>query len=204
MIMKSVGNFFLEPIFVVSLRSVFSLSKQKEIIIKMKIVKYISVLIFTAFPASCVSAPAHPRKFAEPEPSYAMEAGRDGPFADLEAAFSERHGSRKSGFLLLENNAESLRQRFMLIDEARYSLIIQYYLWYADDSGELVFKRVMDAAKRGVRVSLITDDVLLASEDESIAVIDAHPNVEIRLFNPWRQYSSRRNVNVSQTLERFN
>ena len=68
---------------------------------------------------------------------------------------------------------------------------IQYYLWYGDDSGELVFKRVMDAARRGVRVRLITDDVLLASEDETIAVIDAYPNVEVRLFNPWRQYSSR-------------
>ena len=73
----------------------------------------------------------------------------------------------------------------MLIDEARYSLDIQYYLWYGDDSGELVFKRVMDAAGRGVRVRLITDDVLLASEDETIAVIDAYPNVEVRLFNPW-------------------
>jgi len=70
-------------------------------------------------------------------------------------------------------------------------LDIQYYLWYEDDSGELVFKRVMDVARRGVRVRLITDDVLLGSEDETIAVIDAHPNVEIRLFNPWRQYSSR-------------
>ena len=75
----------------------------------------------------------------------------------------------------------------MLIDEARYSLDIQYYLWYGDDSGELVFKRVMDAARRGVRVRLITDDVLLASEDETIAVINAQPNVEVRLFRSARQ-----------------
>ena len=81
---------------------------------------------------------------------------------------------------------------------------ILYYLRYGDNSGELVFKRVMDAARRGVRVRLITDDVLLASEDETIAVIDAHPNVEVRLFNPWRQYSSRRKVKAAQTSERFN
>ena len=89
--------------------------------------------------------------------------------------------------MLLDNNAESLHQRLMLIDEARYSLDIQYYLWYGDDSGELVFKRVMDAAGRGVRVRLITDDVLLASEDETIAVINAQPNVEVRLFRSARQ-----------------
>jgi len=150
---------------------------------------------------SCTTTP---KEVPEPEPSFALEPGKDGAFADLEAAFVNKHGTRKSGFLLLDNNAESLHQRLMLIDEARYSLDIQYYLWYGDDSGELVFKRVMDAAKRGVRVRLIADDVLLTSENENIAVIDAHPNVEVRLFNPWRQYSSRRSVKVAQTVERFN
>lgn len=152
---------------------------------------------------SCTTTTA-PKQVPEPEPSYALQSGKDGAFADLEAAFAEKHGKQKSGFLLLDNNAESLHQRLMLIDEARYSLDIQYYLWYGDDSGELVFKRVMDAAGRGVRVRLITDDVLLASEDETIAVINAHPNVEGRLFNPWRQHSSQRSVKAAQTIERFN
>ena len=152
---------------------------------------------------SCTTTTAQ-KEVPEPQPGYALEPGKDGAFADLEAVFAEKHGTRKSGFLLLDNNAESLHQRLMLIDEARYSLDIQYYLWYGDDSGELVFKRVMDAAGRGVRVRLITDDVLLASEDETIAVINAHPNVEGRLFNPWRQHSSQRSVKAAQTIERFN
>ena len=167
----------------------------------MKLSRFIFVLILMILVGSCTTAP---REVPEPEPSYALEPGKDGAFADLEAAFIEKHGTEKSGFLLLDNNAESLLQRLMLIDEARYSLDVQYYLWYGDDSGELVFKRVMDAAKRGVRVRLIADDILLLSEDENIALIDAHPNVEVRLFNPWRQYSSRRKVKVSQTVERFN
>lgn len=161
-------------------------------------------MILIALVGSCSTAPAPTREFSEPEPSYALAPGKDGPLADLEAAFIQKHGDLKSGFLLLENSGESLRQRLMLIDEARYSLDIQYYLWYADDSGELVFKRVMDAAKRGVRVRIITDDVLLTSEDATIAVIDAHPNVEVRLFNPWRQHARGGNVRTVQTLERFN
>ena len=152
---------------------------------------------------SCTSTTA-PKEVPEPQPGYALQPGKDGALADLEASFIKMYGTQKSGFLLLDNNAESLHQRLMLIDEARYSLDIQYYLWYGDDSGELVFKRVMDAARRGVRVRLITDDVLLASEDETIAVIDAHPNVEGRLFNPWRQHSSQRSVKAAQTIERFN
>ena len=169
----------------------------------MKLSRYAFVLILMVSICSCTTTTA-PKEVAELEPSYALEPGKDGAFADLEAAFAEKHGTRKSGFLLLDNNAESLHQRLMLIDDARYSLDIQYYLWYGDDSGELVFKRVMDAARRGVRVRLITDDVLLASEDETIAVIDAYPNVEVRLFNPWRQYSSRQKVKSAQTVERFN
>ena len=169
----------------------------------MKLSRYIFVLILMVSICSCTTTSA-PKEVAEPEPSYALEPGKDGAFADLETAFAEKHGTRKSGFLLLDNNAESLHQRLMLIDEARYSLDIQYYLWYGDDSGLLVSKRVMDAARRGVRVRLITDDVLLASEDETIAVLDAHPNVQARLFNPWRQHSSQRSVKAAQTIERFN
>ena len=167
----------------------------------MKLFKYLIALTLLALVGSCATPP---KELPEPEPSYALAPAKDGPFADLEAAFSETHGNRKSGFLLLDNNAESLRQRLMLIDEARYSLDIQYYLWYANDSGELVFNRVMDAARRGVRVRLIADDILLLSEDQNIAAIDAHPNVEVRLFNPWRQYASRGNQKTARTLERFN
>jgi putative cardiolipin synthase len=168
---------------------------------KMKLSRFIFVLILMILVGSCTTAP---KEFSEPQPSYALEPAKDGPFADLEAAFINKHGTEKSGFLLLDNNAESFHQRLMLIDEARYSLDIKYYLWYGDDSGELIFKRAMDAAKRGVRVRLITDDILLISEDENLAVIDAHPNVEVRLFNPWRQYSSRGKKKIYQTLERFN
>jgi len=169
----------------------------------MKLTRYALVLILMASVCSCTTTTA-PKEFSEPEPSYAMEPGKDGAFADLEAAFAEKHGTRKSGFLLLDNNAESLHQRLMLIDEARYSLDIKYYLWYGDDSGELIFKRALDAAKNGVRVRLITDDILLTSEDENLALIDAHPNVKVRIFNPWRQYSSQRKVKAARTLERFN
>ncbi len=103
-----------------------------------------------------------------------LEPGRDGPFADLEAAFIKKHGTEQAGFLLLDNNAESLHQRLMLIDEARYALDVQYYLWYGDDSGELVFKRVMDAAKRGqfrcVRALLALDDVDVNVTETSSAI----------------------------------
>ena len=89
----------------------------------MKLSRYIFVLILMALVSSCTTTTA-PKEVAAPQPSYALEPGKDGACADLEAAIMEKHGSRKSGFLLLDNNAESLHQRLMLIDEACYSLDI--------------------------------------------------------------------------------
>ena len=88
----------------------------------MKLSKYAFVLIIMASVSSCTTATA-PKEVAEPEPSYALKPEKDGAFTVLEAAFAEKHGTRKSGFLLLDNNAESLHQRLMLIDEARYPVL---------------------------------------------------------------------------------
>jgi hypothetical protein len=83
-------------------------------------------MILVASICACTTATS-PKDVPEPEPSYALQPGKDGAFAVTEAVFAEKHDTRKSGFLLLDNNAKSLHQRLMLIDEARYSLDIQYY-----------------------------------------------------------------------------
>jgi putative cardiolipin synthase len=127
-----------------------------------------------------------------------------GPFADIEANFSQQHGSETSGFLLIEDGEEALNWRLALIDEAKHSLDIQYYLWYADDSGRLIFKRVLEAAKRGVRVRFITDGILWVGRGGAAAAIDAHPNIDVRIFNPWEQSNSKRSLKSAQWLERVN
>ena len=76
----------------------------------MKLSIYALILILMVSVCSCATTTV-PKEVAEPEPSYALEPGKDGAFADFEAAFAEKHGTRKSGFLLLDNNAESLHQR---------------------------------------------------------------------------------------------
>src|SRR5207342_2650106 len=47
-----------------------------------------------------------------------------------------------------------------------------------------ILDSVMKAAHRGVRVRLLVDDPFYKSSDPVKAALDAHPNVEIRLFNP--------------------
>lgn len=132
---------------------------------------------------------------AAPEPGYALPASPAGPFAGLEAEIRAAHGADTSAFRLLDSNEDGLRWRLALIDSASRSIDVQYYLWYGDTAGQLLAKRLLDAADRGVRVRILVDDLntLLVTasrvrlRDRVAAWLDAHPNVELRLFNPWSQ-----------------
>ncbi len=43
---------------------------------------------------------------------------------------------------------------------------------------------MLEAADRGVRVRFLLDDVFTSVEDRSLILLDEHPNIEVRLFNP--------------------
>jgi cardiolipin synthase C len=138
-------------------------------------------------------------------PSYAQPPRPDGGFATLESTIRRAHDDETSGFLLLDRNEDGLRWRLALLDQARHSLDLQYFLWYGDDSGVLLMKRVVQAADRGVHVRLIVDDLLTIGRDFGTAALDAHPNIEIRLFNPWRHRGlAGRGVEMLERLERLN
>src|SRR3546814_3201976 len=65
------------------------------------------------------------------------------------------------------------------------SLDIQDYIWHGDRSGTLLLEAVRQAADRGVRVRMLLDDNGIAGMDSVLAALDRHPNIEIRLFNPF-------------------
>jgi putative cardiolipin synthase len=89
-----------------------------------------------------------------------------------------------SGFSLLSHGREAFIVRLALADLAERSLDMQYYMWDGDTTGRIVVDRVMKAADRGVRVRILLDDPFYKDSDAIKACLDAHPNVEIRLFNP--------------------
>ena len=89
-----------------------------------------------------------------------------------------------SGFSLLSQGREAFIARLALADLAERSLDMQYYVWEGDTTGRIIVEHVMKAANRGVRVRLLVDDPFYKASDSVKASLDAHPNVEIRLFNP--------------------
>ena len=89
-----------------------------------------------------------------------------------------------SGFSLLSHGREAFIVRLALADLAERSLDMQYYSWDGDITGRIILDSVMKAADRGVRVRLLVDDPYYKASDPVKAALDAHPGVEIRLFNP--------------------
>ena len=89
-----------------------------------------------------------------------------------------------SGIHALPDARDAFASRMLLADGAEKSLDVQYYIWRHDISGNLLLKALGRAADRGVRVRLLLDDHNTAGLDAVLADLDAHPDIEVRLFNP--------------------
>jgi putative cardiolipin synthase len=95
-----------------------------------------------------------------------------------------RHPPAQSGFRLLSSSADAFAARVELIRAAQRSLDLQYYIIHNGLSTRLLLKELLAAADRGVRVRLLLDDTASDGRDARIATLAAHPNVQLRLFNP--------------------
>jgi len=90
-----------------------------------------------------------------------------------------------SGFRLMPHAAYSLDARIELMRRAEHSLDIQYYLIANDLTGRMLLRNVREAARRGVHVRLLVDDLYTSGADPLFVGLAAFPNVEVRLFNPF-------------------
>jgi putative cardiolipin synthase len=126
------------------------------------------------------------------EQPSAAAAGRGPPAADaagLDAAVEaalRTLGGPPSAACLAAGGPEAFALRAAAARAARRSLDLQYYAWHADTTGRLLAREVLHAADRGVRVRLLLDDMYALGRERSLSALDAHPGVEVRLFNATR------------------
>ena len=90
----------------------------------------------------------------------------------------------KSGFYPLLSGIDALGARLALIDRADRTVDAQYFLMKPDNAGRLFTMKLLEAADRGVRVRLLLDDIFTTVDDDVFVVLNEHPNIELRLFNP--------------------
>lgn len=91
----------------------------------------------------------------------------------------------KSGFTIISKGRRAFTGRIAMTAIAEKTIDLQYYIWEADTTGRILALRLIEAADRGVRVRILLDDHTLEGRDPGIAAMDAHPNIEIRVFNPF-------------------
>jgi putative cardiolipin synthase len=129
--------------------------------------------------AGCVSAPFNYPK----EKSVAI---MDIPGTPESLRVQEWVGGREDvdGFYPLIEGFDAFGARLKLMTHARRSIDAQYFLMKPDHAGLVFASEMMKAADRGVRVRFLLDDIFTTMDDVYLALLDAHPNIEVRLFNP--------------------
>jgi putative cardiolipin synthase len=136
--------------------------------------------------AGCASLPAH----IERSESHALR-GTESTLLGQRAQAKLKAHPGESGFRPLQSGVDALLARMVLAEAAERSLDVQYYIWHHDLTGRYFADALLRAADRGVRVRVLLDDVGARADDENLLSLGAHPNIEIRLFNPVASRSFR-------------
>jgi cardiolipin synthase C len=155
---------------------------------------------FFAVVAGCVTL----RDDYQATPSYAFDRPEETALGRAYEAEQARHPGL-SGFRLINGGVSALMTRAALADLAERAIDVQYYIFEPDAAGALLLDRLMAAAQRGVRVRILLDDYMLGFEDAALAkLVDTHPQIEIRVFNPF-PYRARwtRPLQIALNLDRL-
>lgn len=125
----------------------------------------------------CQSYPGNPISHALPaDDSAETELGR---------AVADANRPELTAVYPLTNSVDAFAARVLLAQAAEKTLDLQYYIWRGDDTGLMLLQSVVEAAERGVRVRLLVDDNGIKEVEPWLATIDQHPNIEVRIFNPF-------------------
>lgn len=140
----------------------------------------IAFLLVASLLTACNQLPPN----TNPIPSYAWnqpEKTRLGRLVNTQA----RQHPHQSGFALIASGRTAFNDRIAMTELAEKTLDVQYYIWEQDTTGLILAERLLRAADRGVRVRILLDDNNMAKRDNSIALLDAHPKIDIRMANPF-------------------
>ena len=142
--------------------------------------------------AAWLLAACSPLRPVDRPPEYTPAPADAGLWTTLAA---ERPGD---WYALLNDGPTALDWRLRAIDSATESIDLQTFLWTVDTVGSLVLDHLVAAAERGVTIKLLVDDSFLLGEDEILLELVDHPNIEYRIYNPYKRRSD--NVATRQAL----
>lgn len=90
----------------------------------------------------------------------------------------------KTGVYVLEEGDISMISRAWLSEYAEQTIDVQYFIFSADNVGLIACDYLLRAAEKGVKVRILVDDIMLDADVEELLILDAHPNLSIKIYNP--------------------
>jgi phosphatidylserine/phosphatidylglycerophosphate/cardiolipin synthase-like enzyme len=94
-------------------------------------------------------------------------------------------GAPQHQVALLEYGQDALLARVHLVRAARHSIDLQSFIFDADDSGWLMLDELLAAARRGVQVRVLVDQLYgLPDANLQATLAGQHVNFELRVYNP--------------------
>lgn len=146
-----------------------------------KVLKGSFLIGMAALLSACTLAPLEERR---PSHAISSEESADTQLGRVLAPHRAQHPGL-SGVVPLSDSLDAFAARMLSIAAAQRSVDIQYYIWRDDITGNLLLQALHEAAQRNVRVRLLLDDNGVSGLDGKLALLNAEPNVEVRLFNPF-------------------
>jgi len=159
------------------------------------------VLLALLLLAGCAQLPPRPDLPA----AAALEPSESTPLDQATAPLEAQHPGQ-SAFRLVVEGTEAFVSRVQSARMAARSLDVQSYIWHMDLTGTFFIQELLLAADRGVRVRLLLDDMDARNDNDMLAALAAHPNIEVRTFNPFasRSGAMRFMAEATTSFERIN
>lgn len=110
----------------------------------------------------------------------------------LFVALSTVYTVKAADIKIINSGKEALQTRINLIDNAKYTIEMSYFIFENDYVGKLILARLLEASEvRGVKVRILIDTLFNDIPTSFITFLESH-NIEIREFNPSKFRLTRR------------
>ncbi|WP_211613665.1 phospholipase D family protein [Paraburkholderia haematera] len=136
----------------------------------------------TACLTACATKP--PATAFDRPVTHALPATETTPLHTALAPLEAAHPN-ESGFRVLSSGTDALQMRIALARAATKTLDMQYYIANEDTTGKLLLGAALYVADHGVKVRMLVDDLNFDDIDRTMAGLNSHDNIDIRVFNPF-------------------